>query len=392
MDELARLRQFRPAPAASDAARADAARALRRAISENRRRPLRPVVVLAVLLGSAALATGAYALYQSVIVGSPAPENVKEIERLQTIVKGELIPQAHRNPGIEVEKTRAAAVITTSVGPAYLWVAPDKRGDSCAYLQIVGLDLPGGRPNLSGGCSTGGTTFYAGIQLVRVKGRLLGLVQGYVGTKSAKTVEIRFANGVSHTYPITNHYILAETSPANAIKTLTVRDMNGRALAARHVRNPVSPSQQAQQNRRQNRPVGPMRTVATLRTIGTHRLLVAKIGPGPNGTICQELVTPSGTGRGCNTPIGPTDIDVGPTQIGKAPHGWFLLDGLVGRKIHTLELRFQDGTHIPLAIHEGYVLYQVAPHNFISGHRPAELVARDTRGHVVKTRRFAFLP
>jgi hypothetical protein len=365
---------------------------LRRAISENRRRPLRPVVVLAVLLGSAALATGAYALYQSVIVGSPAPENVKEIERLQAIVEGELIPQAHRNPGIEVEKTRAAAVITTSVGPAYLWVAPDKRGDSCAYLQIVALDLPGGRPNLSGGCSPGGTTFYAGIELVRVKGRLLGLVQGYVGTKSAKTVEIRFASGVSHTYPITAHYVLAETSPGNAIKTLTVRDANGRALAKRQFKNPLSPSQQAQQQLTQNHPVGPMRTVATLRTIGTHRLLVAKIGPGPNGTICQELVTPSGTGRGCNKPIGSTEIDLGPTQIGTAPHGWFLLDGLVGRKIHTLELRFQDGTHVALPIHQGYVLYQVAPHNFVSGHRPTELIARNTQGHIVKTRRFAFLP
>jgi len=119
---------------------------------------------------------------------------------------------------------------------------------------------------------------------------------------------------------------------------------------------------------------------------------VVWLGRGANGTICQELVTPSGTGRGCGPPIGPTDIHVGPTQIGKAPHGWFLLDGLVGRTIHTLELRFQDGTQIRLAIHHGYVLYQVAPHNFISGHRPTELIARDTQGHIVKTRRFAFLP
>lgn len=392
MDELVRLRQFRAAPVPSSAARAQAALALRDAIGGRHRRTLRPVIVIAALLAATALATGAYAIYQSVIVGSPAPANVKNVERLLTEVKGELIPQAHRNPGIEIAKTKAAAAITTSVGPVYLWVAPDKRGDSCSYLQIVADDLPGGRPNLSGGCSPGGSGFYLSIHDIRVKGRLLGLVQGRIGTKSAKTVEVQFANGTSKTVPITDQYVLAETDPNNAIKTTVVRDANGHVLAERHESNPLSPLQQAQQSRRRFRPAGPMRTVATLRTIGTHRLLVEKAAPGTNGTICHELITPSGTGGGCNRPIPPTGLDVGPTQIGTAPYGWFLLDGPVGAEIRSLELRFEDGTHVAIPIHHGYILYQVNPQNFVSGHPPTELVARNAAGHIVKTRHFGFLP
>jgi len=204
MDELVRLRQFRPAPTPSAAARAQATLALRKVIGDRRRGTPRPLIVAAAVIAAAALATAAYAIYQSVIVGSPAPANVKNVVRLETEVKGELIPRAHSNPGIEVAKTKAAAAITTSVGPAYLWVAPNKRGDSCAYLQIVALDLPGGRPNLSGGCSSGGPGFYVGIDYIRVKNRPLALVQGRVGTKGARTVELQFANGSSHTYPITD--------------------------------------------------------------------------------------------------------------------------------------------------------------------------------------------
>jgi hypothetical protein len=391
MDELVRLRQFRPAPAPSAAARAQAAFALTEAIGGGRRRRLRPVIAIAAFVAAAALVTGAYALYQSVIVGSPAPASVKHRVQLEGEVKGELIPQAHRNPGIEIDKTKAAAAITTSVGPVYLWVAPDKRGDSCSWLQIVAIDLPGGRPNLSGGCSRGGSSFYVGIHYIRVKNRPFALLQGRVGTKGAKTIEVQFANGSSHTYPITDDYVLAETDPNNAVKTLIVRDANRRVLAQRHESNPLSPLQQAQQMRQRFHPTGPWHTVATLRTIGKHRLLTEKTGPGSNGKVCHELVTPSGTSMGCGLPIGPTDLEIGPTQIGAAPHGWFLLDGPVGREIHSLELRFEDGTQVAIPIHHGFILYQVNPRNFVSGHRPTKLIARDAAGRIVKTRRFGFL-
>ena len=114
MDELVRIRQFRPAPIPSAAARAQAASALNAAIGGKRARKARPLIVILALISAAALATGAYALYQSVIVGSPAPASVKKMERLEGEVRGELIPQAHGHPEIDVAKTKAAAVITGS--------------------------------------------------------------------------------------------------------------------------------------------------------------------------------------------------------------------------------------------------------------------------------------
>jgi hypothetical protein len=392
MDELVRLRQFRPAPPPSTTARDRASFALREAIAGRRRRTFRPMIVIATLVAAAALVTGAYALYESVIVGSPAPESVKKIERLQTMVKGELIPKAHVNPGIEIDKTKAAAAITTSVGPVYLWVAPDKRGDSCSYLQIVAMNLPGGRPNLSGGCAPGGPSFYVGIHYIRVNDRPFALVQGRVGTNGAATVELQFANGTSQTVPITDQYVLAETAPSNAVKTTIVRDAHGRVLAERHQNNPLSPFQRAQQAQQRFHPIGSWHTVATLRTIGKHRLLIERTARGSNGKVCHELITPSGTGSGCGPPVDPTGLDIGPTQIGTAPHGWFLLDGPVGSKIRSLDLFFQDGTHVPIPIHRGYILYQVNPRNFVSGHRPTELVARNAAGRIVNTRKFGFLP
>lgn len=392
MDELVRLRQFQPAAAPSAATRAQARAALDAAIKGGSRHTFRPLLLAAAILAAAALATGAYALYRAVIVGSPAPAKVQRMERLLGEVKGELIPQAHQRPGLEVAKTRAAAVITTSVGPAYLWVAPNTRGDSCAYLEIVAADLPDGRPNLSGGCSQAGTGFYVGVSYIRVNDHLLGLLQGRIGTKQATEVEVIFANGRSQMLPISDHYVLAETDPTNAIAKTIVRDAHGHALAQRVQPKPISPLHHAQHLRQALRPVGSMHTVATLRTIGKHRLLIEKSGAGPHGTICSELVTPSGTGRGCNQRVAPTALDIGPTQIGSAPHGWLLLDGPVGPSIRSLELRFEDGSHVPVPIHHGYVLYQFNPKNFRSGHRPTELIAKDAHGNVVRVRRFGFLP
>jgi hypothetical protein len=391
MDELARLRQFSPAPAPSAAARAQATLALREAIGGKRRRTSRPLVAVVAFLIAAGIATGAYAVIQSVIAGSPAPPSVKERERVLNTIKGELIPKAHPSPGIEYAKTRAAAAITTSAGPAYLWVAPDKRGDECVYQQIVANDLPGGRPNLSGGCQTP-NQFYLGIGAERAKGHLLGLLQGHIPQKGARTVEVRFADGTSHTYEVTDGFVFAEVKPTEAVATATVRDTRGHVLAVRTTKAPLSPLAASAEMRSKFRVTAPWRTVATLHPIGAKGQFVLKTAPGTNGTVCIELIGGGGTGRGCGRPIGPTDLDIGPTQIGPAPHGWFLIDGPVGSQVRSLVLHFEDGTAVSIPIHKGFILYQVNPKNFVSGHRPTELVARDASGKVVRTRKFGFLP
>ena len=187
MDEVIRLQSLRAAPVAATAARAEAAFALEQAIG-GRRRPLRPTVVAIAFVAAAVLATTAYALYQDVIVGSPASVSVKNAERMLGEVKSQLIPvKTHGHPDIEIAKTRAAGAISTPNGPIYLWVAPDTRGLDCSWLQVVADDLPDGQPNLSGGCTVGGNR----VSLRQVSyGQAVGYVCCYVGTPGAKTVEL----------------------------------------------------------------------------------------------------------------------------------------------------------------------------------------------------------
>ena len=335
MDELVRLRRFSPAPPLSAETRSHALTALRAAIAGKPRRRLRPVVAALALVATAAIATGSYAVLHSVIAGSPAPPAVKERERLLNEIKGELIPRVVRGaPEIEFAKTKAVGSIVTSAGPVYLWVAPDTRGDNCVYEEIVADDLPGGRPNLSGGCVSS-KRLVAGVEATSAKGHLLGFLHGYVPQQGARTLEIRFADGRTHSYEIFDRFVFAEVKPTDAVAKATVLDAHGRVLVQRTTKNPLSPLAQAAKMQARFRTTGPWQTVATLRPLGARGLLVEKTAPGTNGTVCTELVGGGGTGRGCGRPIAPTELDIGPTQIGRAPHGWFLLDGQVGSSVHS---------------------------------------------------------
>jgi hypothetical protein len=68
------------------------------------------------------------------------------------------------------------------------------------------------------------------------------------------------------------------------------------------------------------------------------------------------------------------------------------LYGPVGRNVRSLELEFEDGTQTSVGIHHGYVLKQVNPKNYVRGHRPITLVARNASGRIIRTRKFDFRP
>ena len=93
------------------------------------------------------------------------------------------------------------------------------------------------------------------------------------------------------------------------------------------------------------RPTGPARTVASIRTLRTHRLIVLQVWPGPTGRG-TTLITPGGISRSCcGRQPKPMELAVSPEQIGTLPHpGMLLLWGAVGSRIRTLQLRFEDKT------------------------------------------------
>jgi hypothetical protein len=141
------------------------------------------------------------------------------------------------------------------------------------------------------------------------------------------------------------------------------------------------------------RPIGPARTVAAIRTLRTHRLIVLQVWPGPTGRG-TTLITPGGISRSCcGEPPKPTELSVHPEQIGTLPRpGMLLLWGAVGARIRTVQLRFEDKTQQSVPIHNRFTLYQVSPGNLIRGHRPVELIGRNRSGLIVTTQRIGPFP
>ena len=75
-------------------------------------------------------------------------------------------------------------------------------------------------------------------------------------------------------------------------------------------------------------------------------------------------------------------------QDGVGQRAFVVLWGPVGADIHSLELLFQDGTHVNIPIHHGYVLYQVNPDTYATGHQPTIFVGRNAGGKTVITAPF----
>jgi hypothetical protein len=348
----------------------------------NRRMLSRPVVLVAAFAAAAILSAVGYAVARYVIVGSPAPRAVKDRLTLLDTVRGELIPRVNRGSGIEVEKTRAAAVLQASTGPVYLWVAPTEQGGYCQFLQIVGTETRDGGPNLSGGCVSPKQRVDIGVSGSRVDNKWLELVVGHAAAPG-RSVRIRFASGAQRNVALSPRgFLLAEVRAKDPIREITVLSGTGRVIS-RQRGLPVFAQHSFP------KPTGPVHTVAVIHTVRTHRTIVLRVWPSAHGTRGTTLITPGGTGKSCcGRPPKPNEMGVHAEQIGSAPsHGMLLYWGAVGSKIKTVELRFEDGTRVGLPIHEGFVLYQVRPSNFLPGRRPIELIGRAGTGRTVATRR-----
>jgi hypothetical protein len=392
MDELKVVREFRAGAAPAAEAREQARRRLETVVAGVRPRPRRRLLLLAVAAVLVVVGAGtAYALARDFLVGDPAPPEVKEQAAALNEVKGELIPRLRSGPRIRVEETRLAAVLEASTGPVYLWVAPNERSDDCLFMQIVGTELPDGRPNLGGGCSGGsGKAIDWSFRATRVRdGRLVVLLSGTVGDDVAG-LELT-SDGETRRIPLQGRFFLVELSgggdrPIPQIPSieLVAYDASGRELARekgrpsflRRAFNPPQPPDLTQQK--------PLLEILTRKTGKPIKLYVFE----RKGERCRVLVSPRGTGSDCGGPRpAPRDIWVAPNQIGAAPKGMLLLWGEVGSEIERLELRFEDGRVEPLPLVQRFTLYQVAPEDFAAGRRPIVLVGRDGDGEVVGERK-----
>lgn len=319
-----------------------------------------------------ALAASAYAIQQRFVAGDDAPPAIKREFALVGRVRGTLFEQT--GPEVIVERTRAAAVLRASSGWVYLWVAPTRSGDHCAFIQVVGTEHPDGRPNLAGGCGRYDRTLSLTYSQTSVRGgQGLTLLSGRVGPEVAY-VE---ADGVR--LRPSHRWLLAEL--ARRPRLVVAYDNAGSEVA--HLRFGAVPRPRALE------PTGAAEVVLEIRTRRTRKRIVLAIHRAAEGPCRRVMIltTPGGTASGCATAPGPREIAFGVTQIGRLPRpGMVLLYGPVGRKIAEARLEFENGREERLRIEHGYVLYQVDPSNVVAGRRPVAVVGLDASGEVIARR------
>ena len=351
-----------------------------------RRFRARRLLVVGALLAVAIVSTAAYAVVRYAIVGSPAPPPVKISELVLNQIKNTITSFGLRNVGkVEIAKTRAAAVLATSSGPVYLWVAPTTTGSRCAYLQITGLDarFSGGTPFLMAlqpavCIDANQRQPFLNIINTGVQGKTLSFAVGYV-PPPARTLQLLFANGTtSPRTPIRDGFVIVPGSPSDPRPEAVIRDQHGHLIDTSHAfLRPLFVS---------TSPVGPSQFTLTLRLRGNLGNLVLRVGPAARGGTCNMLTTPWGGSTSCGPDMTTADeINVYRDLFGnpRPPHQQIIyLTGQVGSSIATLELHYPDGSHKTLPIHHHWVLYQLNPN-----HPPNELIGRNQAGTIIATQR-----
>jgi hypothetical protein len=247
MDELTVLRDLGPATDPGTAsARLVARAALDRRIADRRSWLRRPLAVGITTASAAVMAGGAFALSQYVFVGSPASQAVeRQVEQIDG-VKATLRSHA-RTTGVLVDQTKAAVVLDTVAGPAYLWVAPTRGGGYCQYLDLANGTQPGGGPNLTGGCTTGHPfALDASFPWTRVGEKTVALVYGYV-QQPATTVQIHFQSGATKSADINDGYFMVEVpagdgpGSADQVTSVDALTSNGTVVATQ-VKGRIAPT------------------------------------------------------------------------------------------------------------------------------------------------------
>jgi hypothetical protein len=375
MDELALLKEFRLDDGESSDAREYARARLRAAVARHRRRQRRGLVALA-LVAAAVVAGAAYGVVRELVVGEPAPEEVKQaLARFGH--EAELIPYP-RPDDSRVEDAKVAAVLESSVGPVYLFSVPTAR-TLCGWVWIEGQRGYQGRPDMSGACGTSTETFF-GLSRQPVDGRLVRLLAGRV-SDAVTRVAVRFAERTVDV-PLTGRWFFAELSDDPT--ALLTYDAAGR-LVDQHEISQAPPQGTTIP---QPKPVAEAHKVAAI-SARDGEAITLEVARASDGGYCVTVRSDRRRpNSGCSTPKQtPHEIGVSAMNFGGAPGGALLLVGPVGSDVASLELRYEDGRVAPVPLNEGWALFEVEPGDYVQGRRPETLIGRDASGQEVATER-----
>jgi hypothetical protein len=381
MDEIALLKEFRLQDAQSSSAR-DHARDAVRAVAGRERRARRRLLFAVAVVGAAFLSGAGYGVHE-LVVGSPAPKEVREQPALFGH-SAELIPVPHPDQP-QLQAARVAVVLDSTVGTVYLFSSTDAQG-LCASTWIKGDRGYQGRLNISSVCGSATQSFYAwGGEEFR--GKSVPMFSGRAGDGVAR-IELRFGKRTIRV-PLTGRWFLAEFPGKPASTTpdeFLAYNQQGR-LIEHHSFLPFSvlgrhPAKQPHQITRAHQ----IAQIFVRNGSEQIKLLVARASNGGYCMIVRSNRTASNGGCGMPFPH-PRQIGVAAMNYGGAPGGTLLLVGPVGLKITTLQLRYEDGRTVTVPLHQHWALYAIKPIDYTKGRRPKSLIGKDTTGQRIATMR-----
>lgn len=379
MDELALLKRFRVDDSAPNGARDHARRVLYADIA--RRRSRRRYILTVAFAVAAVLAGAAYGIARELLVGEPAPQEIKQaLARFGH--EADLIPHPHPGDPI-VDQAKVAAVLDSSAGRVYLFSVPG--GDRlCGWVWVEGARGYQGKPDMSSVCGNSGQTFWA-MGLPSAGTHIPWLFWGRVGDGVARATLVFGERRVE--LPLSGRWFLAEfdqEGPTNVIAYDRQGDVIEDGFHFRPPQFPPTPripSEVAHQ-------VGQARALLELHA-ESGELITLEVAASSDGGSCMIVRSDKRpTNRGCGI-AKPTarGIEVSPMQFGGAPGGVQLLVGPLGSEIAKLKLRYQDGRYQDIPLRDGWTLYEIAKADYTEGRRPAKLVGLDATGEEIATKR-----
>jgi hypothetical protein len=377
MDEIAVIRSFRSAiPERDDQAR----QRVRRLLRQRRPRPRfvrsrRVWIFAAAALAAVAAASSAFGWTSRLIdaiAGEPAPTPVKQAFAVHNEARARQVMRIFRRSplgDVILEETHGVMGINTSVGPVIIWAAPTRGGGICWIVDVERMRRPDGVPNGGGGCNPTplppDVPLHYGVSGTRVGDRYLQLIEGRVSVGVA-SVELGFRDGRKEILPVFERFFLSELRGDSRPNLLIARDARGSEVDRRKMGD--SPGMPSGIPGPEDIPkqVGPERVVIRLETSTGHPLTFS-LAPAEGGQLCQITRYRGGLSRGCGpdrrSRVGPAELGIHPGLWNEAEDGKPLvsLNGVVGADIARLELRYSDGTVVPVPITERFVYFEIPP-------------------------------
>lgn len=347
-----------------------------------RRRTWYAVAVAAVVIGL--LVSPAFGLggrFLDLFTGSPAPEHVKTELSFGTNEGNDKVDELmrqHVQSTVLVGQARGLLTVQTSAGLLHIWGAPTSDGGFCTYMLLAGA------PHGWLACDTLAAEagpFVGAADARTAEGRTFRFVSGQA-REQVVSVELRLVDGSVLPVRKVGVFFFRALAPGQQPAALVGKDGSGSVVSELPVSfgglggvlPPVNP-------------VGPYRSLFVLQTrIGEVTMQEAA---GPEGKRCWIVSAEANQATSCRDVPRGFEFDFGPYFDQDQARRIVLLSGFVGPQVASLQLRFEDGKRVDVALKRGYFLYEIPRGNWTAGHRPTVLLARTGAGAVIARKHVA---